>query len=87
MNKADENQLSRLNTGEAYVYFCGLVESVRIMTEDIREREGIRLVVSDEELAMCMYYWDDKKQLLKHYNECSFGEICRECDFKLRDDA
>ena len=87
MSAADEDQLSRLNTGEAYAYFRGLVEPVRIKTEDIRDKEGIRLVVSDAELQQRMHYWDDKQQLLKPYSHCSICDVCKQCDFTLRDDA
>lgn len=87
MSEDDEEQLSRLNTGEAYAYFRGLVEPVRIMTEDIREKEGIRLVVPDTELQQRMHYWDDKQELLKPYSDCSICPICGKCDFTLRDDA
>lgn len=87
MSAADEDQLSRLNTGEAYVYFRGLSEPVRITTEDIRKKEGIRLVVTDDELQQRMHYWDDKQELLKPYSQCSLCDVCRSCDFKLRDDA
>ena len=87
MSESDEDQLSRLNTGEAYAYFRGLVEPVRIMTEDIREKEGIRLVVSDDELRRRMHYWEDKQDLLKPYSDCSICAVCKTCDFTLRDDA
>ena len=87
MSETDENQLSRLNTGEAYAYFRGLVEPVRIMTEDIREKEGIRLIVPDSELQQRMHYWDDKQELLKPYSDCSICSVCGKCDFTLRDDA
>lgn len=87
MSAVDEDQLSRLNTGEAYAYFRGLVEPVRIMTEDIREKEGIRLVVPDSELQQRMHYWDDKQELLKPYSQCSLCDVCQRCDFMLRDDA
>ena len=87
MSETDEDQLSRLNTGEAYAYFRGLVEPVRIMTEDIREKEGIRLVVPDSELQQRMHYWDDKQELLKPYSECSICSVCGRCDFTIRDDA
>ena len=36
-------------------YFRGLVEPVRIMTEDIREKENIRLVLPDSELQQRMH--------------------------------
>ena len=87
MSSEDEDQLSRLNTGEAFAYFRGLKEPARIMTEDIRDKEMIRLVVPDEELQRRMRYWDDKKALLKPYSQCANCEVCEECDFALRDDA
>ena len=87
MSEADEEQVSRLNTGEAYAYFRGLVEPVRIQTEDIREKEGIRLVVPDSELRRRMRYWEDKQELLKPYSDCSICSVCEKCNFTLRDDA
>ena len=87
MSETDEDQLSRLNTGEAYAYFRGLTEPVRIMTEDIREKENIRLVVPDSELRERMHYWNDKQNLLKPYSDCNICSICKNCDFTLRDDA
>lgn len=87
MSDADEDQLSRLNTGEAYAYFRGLAEPVRIMTEDIREKENIRLVVADSELRQRMQYWNDKQEILKPYSDCSICSVCGKCDFTLRDDA
>lgn len=87
MDENDKDQLSRLNTGEAYAYFRELGEPVRIMTEDIRKKEGIRLVVPDSELQKRMHYWDDKQELLKPYSDCSVTSVCGRCDFTLRDDA
>ena len=87
MSKVDEDQLSRLNTGEAYAYYRGLEEPVRIMTDDIRKRENIRLVLSDDELHQRMHYWDDKAELLRPYGQCSICGACPKCDFVLRDDA
>lgn len=87
MNDADERNLATLNTGEAYVYFRGLKTPVPITTEDIREKEGIRLVVSDEELHSRVEYWESRKSILMPYRECDICAICSECNFKLREDA
>ena len=38
MSSNDSEQLSRLNTGEAFAYFRGRVDPVRIKTDDIREK-------------------------------------------------
>ena len=87
MSERDEDQLSRLNTGEAFAYYRGLVEPVRINTEDIREKESIRLVVPDEEIRQRSHYWDDKQEMLKPYSQCSVCAVCNRCEFALRDDA
>ena len=87
MTEEDEENLSKLDTGEAYIYYRGLEEPKRVKTEDIREKERIRLVVSDEELHQRMHYWDDRQDMLKPYEECSICDVCRKCDFRLRDDA
>ena len=62
-------------------------EPKRVRTEDIREKENIRLVVSDEELHKRMNYWKNREDLLKPYVECSLCDVCTHCDFRLRDDA
>ena len=87
MREKDEDQLSRLNTGEAFAYYRGLVEPVRIKTEDIREKENIRLVVLDEEIKERSRYWDDKQEMLRPYGQCSICAVCPKCEFALRDDA
>ena len=87
MSDADEHNLAILNTGEAYVYFRGLKTPVCIMTDDIRQQEGIRLVVSNQELRSRVDYWRTKQDLLKPYHECDLCSICQTCNLRLRDDA
>ena len=87
MSDSAERNLAMLNTGEAYVYFRGLKTPILVMTEDIREKEGIRLVVQDDELRNRVDYWKGRQQLLKPYSECDACSVCCQCDFRLRDDA
>ena len=87
MSEEEEDNLSKLDTGEAYIYYRGLEEPKRVKTEDIRDKEKIRLVVSDEELHQRIRYWDDRQDMLKPYEECSICDVCQQCDFRLRDDA
>ena len=87
MTEEDEENLSKLDTGEAYIYYRGLEEPKRIRTEDIREKDNIRLVVSDEELHRRMHYWENRQDMLKPYEECSVCDVCQQCDFRIRDDA
>ena len=87
----DENQkeeLSRLRTGEAFVFHSLLDAPQLVYTEDIREKEGIRLWVEDAEIARKNTYWDTRKALLKPYPDCRFCRDCAEaCDFRIRADA
>lgn len=89
-NMGDEEQdnLTRLRSGEAYVFYSLLDVPQYIKTEDIREKEGIRLSVSDEEVGNKNTYWKEHWDLLKPYRECKYCESCKEgCNFKLRADA
>jgi hypothetical protein len=85
MDKNASQQLSRLKPGEAYVYFSRLENPQLVLTEDIREKEGIRLNVPNDEIAKRMTYWESRKSSLKPFAECNFCEACKkDCDFSLR---
>lgn len=87
----DENAqagLSRLRPGEAYVYYSQMNTPQIVITEDIREKEGIRLSVPDSEVAERSTYWSAHKELLKPYKECKLCSYCKDtCDFRLRSNA
>jgi len=85
MDKNASQRISRLKPGEAYVYFSRLENPQLVMTEDIREKEKIRLSVPNEEIANRMSYWENRKAKLKPFTECNFCEACKNgCDFSLR---
>jgi hypothetical protein len=85
MDNSTSQQISRLKPGEAYVYFSRLENPQLVMTEDIREKEKIRLNVPNEEIANRMTYWENRKPRLKPFAECSYCEVCKDgCDFSLR---
>ena len=57
-------------------------------TTDSRSAKGIRLSVSDEEIAERMTYWVHHGDLLKPCRECDFCPQCANgCDLALRDRA
>lgn len=88
MDEEARNNLSRLNTGEAYVYYSKLDTPQMVMTEDIREKEGIRLSVPDSEVAARSTYWKGHAELLKPYAECGMCHLCgKSCDFNIRSNA
>jgi hypothetical protein len=85
MDKDASQMISRLKPGEAYVYYSRLENPQLIKTEDIREKEGIRLNVPNEEIAEKMTYWKNRKWSLKPFFECNYNESCKSgCDFSLR---
>jgi hypothetical protein len=88
MDKNASQRISRLKPGEAYVYYSRLENPQLVMTEDIRDKEGIRLSVPNEEVSAKMTYWVNRKKLLKPFAECEFCAACRDgCDFILRSKA
>ena len=88
MGEEEENRLSKLKPGEAYIYYSKLDTPQLVMTEDIREKEGIRLSVPNEEAAERATYWKEHLELLKPFQECSQCKYCAEsCDFKVRSNA
>lgn len=84
----DDNQrshLSRLSTGEAFFYYSKLENPQLIKTPDIRDIKGIRLSVSDDEVAKRSQYWSTRKRLLRPFVECAFCSTCKnDCVFSVR---
>lgn len=88
MGENTMQQLSRLKPGEAYVYYSQLEMPQLVMTSDIRQEKGIRLVVPNNEIASRMHYWVTRKKLLRPYAACALCNTCRDdCDFTLRSQA
>lgn len=81
------NTISRLRTGEAYVFCRGLAEPLKVTTEDIRKKENIRLSVSNEEICSKNHYWDNNSKMLIPYMECSLHPLCQLCNQKIREDS
>lgn len=88
MDAALIQQLSRLKTGETFAYYSKLDSAQLIVTPDIREREHIRLTVSNEEVRDRMTYWNPRKKMLRPYRECMLCSACADnCSFRVRSDA
>lgn len=79
--------ISRLNVGQAFVYFDKLNAPQLVQTEDTRARDGIRLSVSNEEIAERSSYWKDRQKHLIPFRECVCASVCALCSFKVRNDA
>lgn len=87
MTEADSNFIPKLGVGQAFVHFDKLDAPQLIQTEDTRKRDGIRLSVSNEEIAERSMYWKDKMQNLIPFRECDCSPVCNLCSFKIRNDA
>lgn len=88
MDEDAKNMLSKLKPGEAYVYYNQMESPQVVVTEDIREKEGIRFSVSDSEIARRGEYWKYHQHLLKPYVECKLCSFCADtCNFRIRADA
>lgn len=88
MDDDAKNMLSKLKPGEAYVYYSQMESPQVVVTEDIREKEGIRFSVSDPEIMERGEYWKYHQHLLKPYVECKLCVFCKNtCDFRIRADA
>lgn len=86
MSESNADYLARLGIGQAFVYFDMLNSPQLVQSEDTRERDGIRISVSDEEIFERSVYWKDKKKRLIPYRECSCAS-CSECSFEIRANA
>lgn len=88
MDERNKQNLSKLRPGEAYLFYSKLDYPQLIKTDDIREKEKIRLNVHDEEIKKGVFYWKTHRFLLKPYKECSLCKACKEeCDLRLKADA
>ena len=87
MSDVNKEQISRLEVGQAFVHFDQLYSPQLVQTEDTRERDGIRLSVSNAEIKERSNYWNDKKERLIPYRECSCVDLCKSCSFEIREDA
>lgn len=88
MSDNSKSQLSQLGVGEAFVYYNELNTPQLIKTEDVRNINGIRLSVPDDEIAGRMIYWNEHSDLLIPFRECELSCACNgKCDFYMRSKA
>ena len=86
MSESNADYLAKLGVGQAFVYFDMLNSPQLVQSEDTRERDGIRISVSDDEIFERSVYWKDKQKRLIPYRECSCTN-CAECSFEIRAEA
>lgn len=88
MDEPTQQNLSRLQTGEAYVYYNKLESPQMVRTADARANANIRLSVSNSEVKARSTYWAGKETVLCPFAECAHCLQCAAgCDFLLRAQA
>lgn len=83
-----ENQLSRLEQGQAFVYYSKLYKPQMVQTPDIRREKGIRIKVPDDEVRRRHNAQVGQENILRPHLLCKYC-LCAnsECGYRLRADA
>lgn len=76
MEEEQTNRMTRLIEGEAFFFMNGMTEPEEVITPDYRADHDIRTTISDDEVAERSAYWNDKKDKLMPYPECSINQHC-----------
>lgn len=87
MTELMRRYIPKLETGQAFYSSSLLHEPVLLQTPDIRQKEAIRLSVSDEEICGHINYWKTHQNYLIPYEECKYSKVCKTCSMKIRSDA
>jgi DNA helicase HerA-like ATPase len=85
MNEMQTLRLAKLKPGEAFLFFGKLDEPEEIKTEDYRQANNISITLADEGIKSLSTYWNDRKDKLCPYPECSYCRYCTGgCDYNKR---
>jgi hypothetical protein len=85
MTEVQEQRLAKLKPGEAFMFFGKLDEPEEIKTEDYRLANNINITLSDEGIKSLTTYWNNRKDKLRPYPECSYCRYCAKgCDYNKR---
>ena len=85
MTEIQEQRLAKLKPGEAFLFFGKLDEPEEIRTEDYRLANNISITLSDDGIKSLSTYWDNRKDKLRPYPECTYCRYCADgCDYNKR---
>ena len=85
MSDVQIQRLSRLKPGEAFLFFNRLEEPEEVVTPNYRLENKIAITLSDNSIRQLSTYWDDKKDKLRPYPQCSMCRFCTQgCDYQRR---
>lgn len=77
MGAESEDRLSRLQVGEAFIYYNKLIAPEEVITPNYRAEHNIAVTITDDEIAERSTYWSSRAEKLRPYPEC---EWCLNCD-------
>lgn len=77
MNDVQEQRLSRLKPGEAFLFFNRLDSPEEVITPDYRLENNIDITLSDKDIGSLTTYWNDKQEYLRPYPECDEVSCCK----------
>ncbi len=85
MTDVQVQRLSRLKSGEAFLFFNRLEEPEEVKTPDYRLENNISISLSDDNIRKLSTYWNDKGGKLRPYPECEMTRYCTcSCDYGRR---
>jgi hypothetical protein len=76
MSDSQAQRMSKLRSGEAFLFFSKLDKPEEVITPDYRLDHDISVTISDAEIHERSTYWIDKGVQLRPYPQCS---LCRDC--------
>ena len=79
MSDVQEERLSRLKPGEAFLFFNRLDEPEEVVTPDYRLENQIDITLSDQSIKELSTYWNKRQKELRPYPECCEISCCKEC--------
>lgn len=85
MTDIQTTRLAKLKPGECYLFFNKLDEPEEIITPDYRLSNNISISLSDNGIKKLSTYWNDKKDKLRPYPECTLTAYCSQsCSYERR---
>lgn len=85
MKPAQIERLAKLKPGEAFMFFIKMEEPEEIITPEHRTSKGLKISLSDNELAARPGYWSLHPEMLRPYPECEkFKQCPKTCDYNCR---
>ena len=77
MNQLQQQRLSRLRPGEAFLYYGKLDAAEEIITPNYRHEHQIPVSISDRQLKPFCTFWEEHPELTLPYPQCAYAQGCQ----------